>query len=140
MVSLLTNAGVGIPVHRTHAAKGEALSIHLPVGTDTTTLEDKLVVLRSKIRVIRIDQEIQMLVVLLLEFRDRHLARPNRLDVRSHRGRDGWITHCKNVFEAGHNAVLARLGKELAAFRDFLDGLVEANRLPLTRPSRAYAL
>ena len=27
----------------------------------------------------------------------------------------GWIAPCKNVFEAGHNAVLAHLGKELAA-------------------------
>ena len=119
-----------------------------PATLLTTPQVGHLVVPGPQVRVVRVDQFVQVVAVLGLELFDRFplllgsLLGEDGLDVVGHGLGDLGIAQRPESFEAGDLAVLfsGDACEQLAAIDDFLDRLVEGDRLPLTGAAGAGAL
>ena len=151
---ILLADGLGGEVERALADGRMAVGVGSAVGggeagseVGTTALlptphVDELVVLGSEVRVLRVDQVMQVGRVLGLELSHRHLLLPDQLHVIAHGGEDLGIPQAPDLLQARHHAVFfaGDMGEEFAAVGDLVHGLIEGNGLPLAIATLAIAL
>jgi len=123
-------------VDRAQSPVDEALGEIRPRTVNPAWHKDELVVLRAQVRMVWINQNVQVGGVLGLELLPRHLALPEEINVSRHRLGHIRVPQGIDILETGHRT----LAKEVAPVHDFLHGLAEINRLPPATASGPGAL
>ena len=121
MVGLFADRGVLEGVLRSQGFVGEPLHDLLAAVFDTPGHEDKAVVLRSQIRMRRVDEHVEVGAVFCLELGQGQLALAEFLGVCSHGFGQAGIAQGHHFIEAGIVPLVAGVGEEFAA----ADHLVE---------------
>ena len=136
VVALLADGGVQVVVHRAEGGVHPALGELLTAMLHTAAKEDKLIVDRTQVGVVGVDEHVQVVLVLLLELLHGHFAVLNLLHVLGHGLAELGVPEFPHVLEAVHVA----LAEQVAAVDHFVDELLPGNGHPLVLPALAGPL
>ena len=139
VVGLLADRGVGEPVDGTQRSSGEPLGELLAAVFDPPVLEDELVVPQPQVRVVGVDEQVELTGMGRLELLDGHLPGHDPGRVLSQTGDYLGIPSRDHLVESRVLPVVADVGEQPTPGHDLIDELVELDGHPLVRAPLAVA-